>query len=79
MDAVIQFLIDNGYWGMFISAFIAGSFLPFSSEAVMIGLLAAKLDPWALVFWGTAGNWAGTMLNYPCSTISSGEWERWNG
>ncbi|MBR1655402.1 MAG: DedA family protein [Prevotella sp.] len=74
MDAFIQFLIDNGYWGMFISAFIAGSFLPFSSEAVMIGLLAAKLDPWALVFWGTAGNWAGTMLNYFVGRMGKMEW-----
>ena len=51
MDAFIDFLVQNGYWGMFFSAFIAGSFLPFSSEAVMIGLLAAKLDPWTLVFF----------------------------
>lgn len=74
MDAFIDFLVQNGYWGMFFSAFIAGSFLPFSSEAVMIGLLAAKLDPWTLVFFGTAGNWAGSMFNYFVGRQGKMEW-----
>ena len=43
MDTIIDFLIDWGYWGMFVSAFFAGSFFPFSSEAVMLGQLAAGL------------------------------------
>ena len=38
MEAVTQFFIDWGYLGLFLSAFIAGSILPFSSEAVMIVL-----------------------------------------
>lgn len=45
MDVVISLLISYGYWGMLLTAFIAGSFFPFSSEAVMMGLLAAGLDP----------------------------------
>lgn len=44
MDVVISLLISYGYWGMLLTAFIAGSFFPFSSEAVMMGLLAAGLD-----------------------------------
>ena len=72
-----QFLgVPLAYWGMFFSAFIAGSFLPFSSEAVMIGLLAAKLDPWTLVFFGTAGNWAGSMFNYFVGRQGKMEWIR---
>ena len=35
MDAILQFLIDWGYWGLFLGSFIAGSVLPFSSEAVL--------------------------------------------
>ena len=34
---------------MLVAAFLAGSFFPFSSEAVMLALLAAGLDPWQLV------------------------------
>ena len=37
MESLSQILADWGYWGLFFSAFIAGSILPFSSEAVMIG------------------------------------------
>ena len=33
MDVIIQFLIDWGYWGLFIGSFVAGSVIPFSSEA----------------------------------------------
>ena len=50
MDAIIAFLIDWGYWGMLLSAFLAGSFFPFSSEAVMLGLLAAG-HGWAIQLW----------------------------
>ena len=56
MDSVIPFLIQWGYWGMLVAAFLAGSFFPFSSEAVMLALLAAGLDPWQLVVYGTIGN-----------------------
>ncbi len=31
MDALIALLISYGYWGMFLTAFVAGSFFPFSS------------------------------------------------
>lgn len=45
MDTIINFLINWGYWGMLAAAFLAGSFFPFSSEAVMAGLQAAGLEP----------------------------------
>ena len=53
MDSIIAFLIDWGYLGMLLSAFLAGSFFPFSSEAVMLGLLAAGLKPWPLILYAT--------------------------
>ena len=39
MESFFDVLIGYGPWGMFIAAFLAGSILPFSSEAVMIALL----------------------------------------
>ena len=41
MDAFISLLAEHGGVGMFCAAFLAGSFFPFSSEAVMLALLAA--------------------------------------
>lgn len=71
---MIAFLISYGYWGMLITAFIAGSVFPFSSEAVMTGLLAAGLDPWLLVIYGTIGNVAGGMFNYFVGRMGKLEW-----
>lgn len=74
MDAFIELLIDWGYWGMLIAAFLAGSFFPFSSEVVMVALNAAGLDPWQLVIYGTIGNVAGGMLNYGLGRMGKMEW-----
>lgn len=74
MDAVVDFLINWGYWGMLVSAFLAGSILPFSSEAVMLGLLAAGLQPWPLVVYGTIGNVAGSLMNYGIGRLGKLYW-----
>ena len=71
---MIAFLISYGYWGMLITAFVAGSVCPFSSEAVMTGLLAAGLDPWLLIIYGTMGNVAGGMFNYWVGHMGKLEW-----
>lgn len=74
MDIIINFLIDYGYFGMLVSAFLAGSFLPFSSEAVMVALQAAGLDPWGLILYGTVGNVVGGMVNYGLGRLGRMEW-----
>ncbi len=74
MDFIIDILINYGYWGMLLAAFLAGSFLPFSSEAVMVALQAAGLDPWGLIIYGTIGNVLGGMLNYGIGRMGKTEW-----
>lgn len=74
MDVIIEFLTEYGYLGMLASAFLAGSFLPFSSEAVMLGLLATGLDPWGLILYGTAGNVLGGLLNYGVGRMGRLDW-----
>lgn len=74
MEYIISLLISYGYWGMLITAFVAGSFFPFSSEAVMTGLLAAGLNPWGLIIYGTIGNVAGGMFNYFVGRMGKMEW-----
>lgn len=74
MDFIITLLTDYGYVGMLIAAFLAGSFFPFSSEAVMIALLAAGLNPWLLIVYGTVGNVAGGMFNYAVGRQGKLEW-----
>ena len=74
MDTIIGFLINWGYWGMLVSAFLAGSFFPFSSEVVMSGLQAAGLDPVQLVIYGSIGNVLGSMFNYGVVRLGKMEW-----
>ncbi len=63
-----------GYWGMLVSAFLAGSFVPFSSEVVMSGLQAAGLEPIQLVLYGSIGNVLGSMFNYGVGRMGKLEW-----
>ena len=74
MEAVTQFFIDWGYLGLFLSAFIAGSILPFSSEAVMIVLTRMGLDPVWCVVAATAGNTLGGMTCYWMGHLGNMEW-----
>jgi membrane protein YqaA with SNARE-associated domain len=74
MDAIIDFLTGYGYLGMFLAAFLAGSFFPFSSEMVMAGLTATGLNPWQLALWGTIGNVLGSLLNYGIGRLGKVEW-----
>jgi membrane protein YqaA with SNARE-associated domain len=74
MDFIISFLTQYGYWGMLMAAFLAGSFFPFSSEAVLVGLMATGLDPWVLMIYGTIGNVLGSMFNYGVGRMGKLEW-----
>lgn len=67
-------LTSYGYVGMLISAFLAGSIFPLSSEIVMLGLMAAGLDPWTLVAYGTVGNALGSMFNYWIGSLGRIDW-----
>lgn len=74
MDAVGQFLLDYGYIGMFLSAFLAGSILPFSSEAVLIAFVQMGLSPVGAVAAATLGNTAGSMTCYWIGHLGKEEW-----
>ena len=74
MDTLIDLLIQYGYVGMFLASLLAGSVFPFSSEAVMAGLLAAGLNPWPLVVYGTIGNVIGSLFNYFIGTLGRLDW-----
>lgn len=74
MDAIIQFMIDWGYWGMFLSALIAGTVVPFSSEAVLVACVSMGLEPIGCVLAATAGNMVGGMTCYWLGTLGNMTW-----
>lgn len=74
MEQVIDFFIEWGYVGIFLSAFLAGSVLPFSSELVLVALVQAGLSPVWGVVWATAGNTLGGMTCYGIGRLGKTEW-----
>lgn len=59
---------------MLISAFLAGSFIPFSSEVMMLALMVSGLAPTPLIIYATVGNVAGGMFNYFVGSLGKMEW-----
>ena len=57
-----------------MSAFLAGSFFPFSSEVVMVALSAAGLNSWKLIVFGTIGNVLGGAFNYVIGRMGKMVW-----
>ena len=58
-------LVLGGYLGLFLSAFVAATLVPLSSEAVLAALSAARgFDALALLAVATAGNTLGAIVNW---------------
>ena len=76
MDALVDFLIEWGYVGMFLSALLAGSVVPFSSEAVLAALVhpATKLDPVLCIISASVGNLLGSLTCYWMGHLGKMEW-----
>jgi membrane protein YqaA with SNARE-associated domain len=80
MDALIQtdWLLDLGYWGLFLGTFIAGTIVSLSSELLIIGMLLAGGDPWLCLVAATAGNGSGALVTYLMGWFAKWEWlEKW--
>lgn len=74
----MEFLLDLGYFGLFAGAFLAATILPFSSDFLLLGILAAGGDIVWTVVWASLGNWAGGMFSYYMGYFGKWEWmERW--
>ena len=69
-----EILVHYGYFGMFLSALLAGSVLPFNSEVVIGALKVAGLEPWMLLMTGTLGNVLGGLFNYWIGTFGRMDW-----
>lgn len=78
METITQFFIDWGYIGLFISAFVAGSILPFSSEVVLTVLVQMGADPILCLISASVGNTLGGLVCYWLGYLGNMEWiERW--
>ena len=74
VDTLVQLLIDWGYVGLFISALLAGSIIPFSSEIVMVALVKVGPSPALCVLSATLGNTLGGMTCYYMGRLGRIDW-----
>ena len=70
----MQLLTGWGYAGLFLSALLAGSIVPFSSELVMVALVQVGLSPALCVLAATLGNTAGGMTCYGMGRLGRVDW-----
>lgn len=70
----MEWLVEYGYIGLFIGAFLAATIIPFSSDVMLVALLAAGGDPIISTITATAGNWLGGLSSYWLGYIGKWEW-----
>lgn len=74
----MDWLLDLGYGGLLLGTFLAGTVLTFSSDILLIGLLAAGGNPWICLAMATLGNGTGALTSYLLGWMGKWEWiERW--
>ena len=75
LDTLIQFFAQWGYLGLFLGSFLAGSIVPFSSEALVIACVGPlHMDPVISLFVALAGNVSGGMTCYYIGHLGKIEW-----
>ena len=72
--SITEFLVQYGYTGMGVAAFLAGSFIPFSSEVILTGLYASGLHLGPLIVAATIGNVLGGVFNYCIGRMCNEGW-----
>ena len=75
LDTLIQFFAQWGYLGLFLGSFLAGSIVPFSSEALVVACVGAlHMNPVTSLFVALAGNVSGGMTCYYIGHLGKIEW-----
>lgn len=67
-------MFELGYWGLFLASFLAATVVPFSSEAVLSGIIVAGYKPVYCLVIATAGNWLGGFTSYYLGYLGKEKW-----
>ncbi len=71
----MEWLVEWGYVGLFISAVIGATVFPLSSEVVLLALLTQpSTNPYIAISCATAGNWVGGMSSYYLGYLGRWDW-----
>lgn len=67
-------MFESGYLALFLASFLAATVVPFSSEAILSGMLAAGYDLYWSLALATLGNWLGGLSSYYIGWLGKTEW-----
>ncbi len=71
---MVDFLLQYGYLGLFVGAFLAATVIPFSSDVMLVGLLAIGGNPYLAVAVAALGNWLGGITSYWLGRLGKWDW-----
>lgn len=74
MEKLVEILIEWGYVGAFISALLAGTIVPFSSELVVAALIKVGSNPALCLISAAIGNTLGGVTCYWLGWLGKTEW-----
>jgi len=66
--------IELGFLGLFAATFLAATVVPFSSEAVLAGLILADFDPTSCLIVATLGNTLGGLTSFGLGYLGNWRW-----
>ncbi|WP_430811734.1 MULTISPECIES: YqaA family protein [unclassified Carboxylicivirga] len=67
-------LFESGYLALFLASFLAATVVPFSSEALLSGMLASNYNLYWCLTLATLGNWLGGMSSYGLGYLGKTQW-----
>lgn len=67
-------MFNLGYWGLFLASFLAATVVPFSSEAILSGMLFAGYKPIYCLLAASLGNWFGGLTSYYLGYLGKEKW-----
>ncbi len=65
---------ELSYSLLFFASFLAATVVPFSSEVILSGVLAAGFDPAITLLVASMGNWLGGLTSYGVGWIGKWHW-----
>ncbi|MBQ7856544.1 MAG: DedA family protein [Alistipes sp.] len=70
----MEWLLDLGYFGLFVGSFLAATVVPFSADVLLVGMLVAGGTPLLTLTVATLGNWLGGLTSYAIGRAGKWEW-----
>ncbi len=67
-------MFELGYLGLFLASFLAATVVPFSSEAILSGVIIAGYSPVLSLIIATFGNWLGGLTSYYLGYLGKQQW-----